>query len=56
MSSKCHWLDFKYSDPEPNFDRSQVHGVVAKLITVKNPKFAVALDTVGGGKVNRTIV
>ena len=51
---KYLWLDFQYSDPEPGFDRSQVYGVAAKLFTMKDIKFAVALDTAGGGKVNST--
>ena len=42
---------FMYSDPEPGFDRSQVYGVAAKLFKIKDMKFAVALDTAGGGKV-----
>ena len=45
-------LFFMYSDPEPGFDRSQVYGVAAKLFKIKDMKFAVALDTAGGGKVN----
>ena len=51
MSARYPWLDFQYSDPDPNFDRSQVHGVAAKLFSIKDPKFAVALDPAGGGKV-----
>ena len=51
MGARFPWLDFQYSDPEPGFDRSQVYGVAAKLFTVKDIKFAVALDTAGGGKV-----
>ena len=52
MSARhSHWLDFKYSDPEKNFDRSQVHGPAATLFKVKDKKFCVALDTAGGGKV-----
>lgn len=51
MGTKYPWLDFQYSDPEPRFDRRKVHGVAAKLFTVKDPKFCVALDTAGGGKV-----
>ena len=53
MHAKYPWLDFKYHDPEPNFDRSQVYGVAARLFRVKDPKFCVALDVVAGGKVNK---
>jgi len=56
MGAKYPWLDFRYADPEPNFDRSQVHGVAAKLFKIRDMKFAVALDTAGGGKVTNVIV
>jgi structural maintenance of chromosome 2 len=49
-------LDFQYADPEPNFDRSKVLGVAAKLFTVKDPKFLVALDAVAGGNVNKHLI
>ena len=49
MLNFCAFLIF--SDPEPGFDRSQVYGVAAKLFKIKDMKFAVALDTAGGGKV-----
>ena len=52
MSARYPWLDFHYADPEANFDRSLVHGVTARLFTVKDPKFCVALDTTGGGRVS----
>jgi len=51
MSSRFQWLNLQYSDPEPNFDRSQVLGAAAKLVTVKDKRFFQALDTAGGGKV-----
>lgn len=52
MNASFPWLDFQYADPEPNFDRSKVLGVAAKLFTVKDHSFCVALDTVAGGKVS----
>ena len=51
MSTRYQWLNFTYSDPERNFDRSQVRGVAAVLFKVKDPKFFIALDTAGGAKV-----
>lgn len=30
-------LQFEYSDPEPNFNRSKIHGLVARLIRVADP-------------------
>ena len=44
-------LQFQYKDPEKNFDRSKVHGLVAKLVKVKDPKTATALEVAAGGKV-----
>ena len=51
MSARLPWLDFNYRRPSSNFDDSQVKGVVAKLIRVKNHDHFTALDTVAGGKV-----
>ena len=45
-------LQFQYKDPERGFDRRSVHGPVAKLITVKDPATAMALEVSAGGKVN----
>ena len=51
MSARLPHLDFQYRRPSPNFDDSQVKGVVANLITVKDHKHFAALDTVAGGRV-----
>ena len=52
MSSRLHWLEFKYQDPERNFDRSKVYGVAARHVRVKDQRFCAALDAAGGGKVS----
>lgn len=44
-------LLFEYRDPEKNFDRSKVHGLVCKLVQVKDMKYATALEVAAGGKV-----
>lgn len=44
-------LQFDYKDPEKNFDRRKVHGLVCKLIKVKDVKTATALEVAAGGKV-----
>jgi Chromosome segregation ATPases len=49
-------LAFNYSDPVRGFDRSKVKGVVAKLISVKNPSHATALEVVAGGKLFQVVV
>ena len=44
-------LQFDYRDPEKNFDRRKVSGLVCKLIKVKDVKNATALEVAAGGKV-----
>lgn len=51
MEARFPQLQFDYRDPEKNFDRSKVHGLVAKLIQVKDPSTATALEVAAGGKV-----
>lgn len=48
-------LHFDYKDPEKNFDRNKVHGLVCKLIKVKEVRAATALEVAAGGKVNMDI-
>ena len=55
MSSRLHWLEFKYQDPERNFDRSKVYGVAARHVRVKDQRFCPALDAAGGGKVSLSL-
>ncbi len=43
-------LDFTYSDPERNFDRSKVKGLVANLIEVRDLNTSTALEVTAGGK------
>lgn len=35
----------------PNFDRKKVKGLVCRMFRVKDPKFAQALESAAGGKV-----
>lgn len=44
ISSGLGGIGFNYRDPEKNFDRSRVKGVVAKLIRVKDSSAVVALE------------
>lgn len=44
-------LQFEYKDPDKGFDRKSVHGLVVRLITVKDPSTATALEVSAGGKV-----
>jgi structural maintenance of chromosome 2 len=43
-------VDFRFADPEPGFDRSRVAGVVARLVSVRDPSTATALEVAAGGK------
>lgn len=44
ISSQLANVEFSYDDPERNFDKSRVKGVVAKLIKVKSSSAMVALE------------
>src|SRR5690606_25178540 len=52
MSRKVSGLDFQYSNPTPNFDRSTVKGLVAELFTVlpDHATAATALEICAGGR------
>ena len=45
-------LNFEYKNPEANFDRQRVKGLVCNLFKIKDIKYATALEVAAGGKVN----
>ncbi|XP_053474816.1 structural maintenance of chromosomes protein 2 [Ictalurus furcatus] len=49
-------LRFEYADPEKNWDRSQVKGLVANLFTVTDVCNATALEVVAGGRLYNVVV
>ena len=51
-------MDFSYSDPTPNFDRSKVKGLVAELINLeqKNYDASTALEICAGGRLYNVVV
>ncbi|KAF9158091.1 Structural maintenance of chromosomes protein 2 [Actinomortierella ambigua] len=51
-------LDFQYSNPTPNFDRSAVKGLVAELFSVQQEwtKAATALEICAGGRLYNVVV
>ena len=49
-------LDFRFADPERGFDRSKVKGVVARLVKIKDPDAATALEVAAGGKLYQVVV
>lgn len=48
-NNNSYRYDFNYRNPEPNFDRRRVYGLVCRLFRVKDPKFCTALETCAGG-------
>ncbi|XP_075067038.1 structural maintenance of chromosomes protein 2 [Mixophyes fleayi] len=49
-------LHFEYKDPEKNWDRKHVKGLVASLISVKDISTATALEVVAGGRLYNVVV
>ncbi|KAK3523280.1 hypothetical protein QTP86_028511 [Hemibagrus guttatus] len=49
-------LRFEYADPEKNWDRSKVKGLVANLFTVTDVCNATALEVVAGGRLYNIVV
>ncbi|KAI5307199.1 Rab GDP dissociation inhibitor alpha [Ascosphaera pollenicola] len=51
-------IDFNYSDPYPNFDRSKVKGLVAQLFTLDKDKrvAGTALEICAGGRLYNVVV
>ncbi|OMO98149.1 RecF/RecN/SMC [Corchorus olitorius] len=56
LSARLSNVQFTYRDPEKNFDRSRVKGVVAKLIKVKDSSTMTALEVTAGGKLYNVVV
>jgi structural maintenance of chromosome 2 len=51
-------INFTYSDPYPNFDRSKVKGPAASLLSLDEEHFnkATALEIAAGGKLFQVVV
>jgi structural maintenance of chromosome 2 len=58
LRRKVASIDFTYSDPSPNFDRSKVKGLVAQLFTLdKNHlRAGTALEVCAGGRLYNVVV
>lgn len=58
LERSVHGMEFSYSDPTPNFDRSKVKGLVANLISIPKAHIgkATALEVCAGGKLYQVIV
>lgn len=51
-----HRFEVQYRDPEPNFNRRSVKGMVCKLFDVRDQQYSVALSTCGGGRLFNLVV
>ncbi|KAK5660221.1 hypothetical protein OQA88_12755 [Cercophora sp. LCS_1] len=58
LKRKVAGIDFNYSDPVPNFDRSKVKGLVAQLFTLDKQQTAAgtALEICAGGRLYNVVV
>ncbi len=58
LAAKLTALDFNYADPEPNFDRSRVKGLVANLVELDadKVKYSTALEVCAGGRLYNVVV
>ncbi|KAL2169269.1 hypothetical protein VTG60DRAFT_6272 [Thermothelomyces hinnuleus] len=58
LKRKVANIDFHYSDPVPNFDRSKVKGLVAQLFTLDKQfiQAATALEICAGGRLYNVVV
>ncbi|KAK3869016.1 hypothetical protein Pcinc_025643 [Petrolisthes cinctipes] len=56
MESRYPQLCFNYKDPEPNFNRASVKGLVCKLIKLRDASTSTALEVTAGGKLYNVIV
>ncbi len=48
-------LAFEYRDPEKGFDRSRVKGLLARLVALKDPSTATAVEVVAGAKLYQVV-
>ncbi|TKA70387.1 hypothetical protein B0A49_03746 [Cryomyces minteri] len=58
MRRKVANIDFSYSDPSPNFDRSKVKGLVAQLFSLdkEHTRAGTALEICAGGRLYNVVV
>eukprot|EP00884_Botryococcus_braunii_P016555 jgi/Botrbrau1/3583/Bobra.0078s0035.1 len=56
LSSKVAGVNFRYSSPDPGFQKEKVKGVVAKLVRLKDETTTTALEVVAGGKLYQVVV
>eukprot|EP00968_Pinguiococcus_pyrenoidosus_P020950 scaffold2618_cov240-Pinguiococcus_pyrenoidosus.AAC.13 len=54
--AKLGRLTFEFRNPTKSFDRSKVKGLVAQLITLREPQTASAIEMAAGGKLYQVVV
>ncbi|KIP05073.1 hypothetical protein PHLGIDRAFT_129125 [Phlebiopsis gigantea 11061_1 CR5-6] len=58
IKQRLAFLDFNYTSPSPNFDRSQVKGLIASLVHLKPEDYnkSTALEITAGGRLYNVVV
>lgn len=56
LSSRLSRIQFEYSNPTKDFDRSKVKGLVAELLDLKDPSTSTALEVTAGGSLYSAVV
>lgn len=58
LKSRLAGMDFTYTDPEPNFDRSKVKGLVASLVHLEASReaYSTALEICAGARLYNVVV
>ncbi|XP_067679791.1 structural maintenance of chromosomes protein 2-like [Haliotis asinina] len=56
LEARFPQLNFQYTDPEKNFNRQKVHGLVCKLVKVKEVRTATALEVAAGSRLYNVVV
>ncbi|EPY53816.1 condensin complex subunit Cut14 [Schizosaccharomyces cryophilus OY26] len=58
LQSRLAYLDFRYTDPIPKFDRSKVKGLIAQLFSLNKENYGkqTALEITAGGRLYNVVV
>ena len=58
MRNRVSILDFEFTSPSPNFDRTKVKGLVANLVSLRQEDYnkSTALEITAGGRLYNVVV
>ncbi|XP_049787512.1 structural maintenance of chromosomes protein 2 [Schistocerca cancellata] len=56
LESRYPYLFFEYTDPEPNFNKKSIIGMVARLVKIKDMSKAMALEAAAGGRLYNIVI